>query len=927
MDRMIDTEVLKRVQSFSWEPWLERHFSPFLLSLFRDGITRKTFEKIGVSDVEMDAFVYENSIWYQSKSVFDRMEVLLEKYLQGHSIFDITKSLEKFRVEKKKRLKELALENGDVLRKLEEARDIFSSSTAYIWLAHGLEHLYDKKLREVVPQHIRGDVNLFIGDASFPSKKNTHALMEEAIARGDDPQEIADKFGWLKVRDGFSEPFTVEDIIKQKEEQKGHRKENAKTVDIPQPLQQIFSEIRELVFFRTERTDVFYELLFVARPIFREVGEKLGISFQELKNYPIQSILEEKPKKYPPLFTYIVYKGNGVFLTESLFGKANTMGNTEIKGTIAQKGCVKGIVKIVRKTSEVDKVERGDILVTQMTFPAFIQAMHRASAFVTDEGGITCHAAIVARELKKPCIIGTKIATKVLKDGDLVEVDADHGVVRTIQDEKDAAKKSETELLYAGHTWFMTITRNMSFWHQCLSDEGHFHHTRDFGVDAKLQVLHITSGGTETSLFRYDPNYSEYAEAVLKKVSTEDGIVDLKRRYHTYAKKLLSVLSNAKVDLSVDTLRDFLDEYRRFSAGLMITATLGRSGADRLTEKLKALGYTEEEIPEMNSLITYPKEHTPLFNSQLDLLKIGIAVQDGLLKGASQGDALSQWLLEHGHIPVNFCEDPWGLDDARKQLGVLLQKDCKKEHTKAEKNHKQRTEKGGRLLEKIGDREVLILAHAIAEGTYLNEFRKNIFSSVSLEYRDIFGEIARKAGAKNWRSCFYLTPVEMLDILSGVEVDVDSILRERSVAGTYVDTAGVFCFLDNDTIDRFYSYIAKIHGSSVENTDVSSIKGSSANRGKATGIARLILSSKDFDKLNPGEILVTTMTSVDFVPVMGRAAAFVTNEGGITSHASIVAREMNKPCIIGTKIATQVLKDGMFIEVDANEGVVRILEA
>jgi pyruvate,water dikinase len=59
--------------------------------------------------------------------------------------------------------------------------------------------------------------------------------------------------------------------------------------------------------------------------------------------------------------------------------------------------------------------------------------MQKAAAFVTDEGGITCHAAIVARELKKPCIIATKIATKVLKDGDLVEVDANNSIIRILK--------------------------------------------------------------------------------------------------------------------------------------------------------------------------------------------------------------------------------------------------------------------------------------------------------------------------------------------------------------------------------------------------------------------------------------------------------------------------------------------------------------
>ena len=68
-----------------------------------------------------------------------------------------------------------------------------------------------------------------------------------------------------------------------------------------------------------------------------------------------------------------------------------------------------------------------------MTTPDYIPAMKKAAAFVTDEGGITCHAAIIAREMKKPCIVGTKIATKVLHDGDLVEVDADKGVVRILE--------------------------------------------------------------------------------------------------------------------------------------------------------------------------------------------------------------------------------------------------------------------------------------------------------------------------------------------------------------------------------------------------------------------------------------------------------------------------------------------------------------
>jgi hypothetical protein len=83
-----------------------------------------------------------------------------------------------------------------------------------------------------------------------------------------------------------------------------------------------------------------------------------------------------------------------------------------------------------------------------------VPAMKKAVAFVTDEGGITCHAAIISRELKIPCVLGTQIGTKVLKDGDMVEVDADKGVVRVLESKKkdstdlDIPKREEYDLTF-----------------------------------------------------------------------------------------------------------------------------------------------------------------------------------------------------------------------------------------------------------------------------------------------------------------------------------------------------------------------------------------------------------------------------------------------------------------------------------------------
>jgi len=106
-----------------------------------------------------------------------------------------------------------------------------------------------------------------------------------------------------------------------------------------------------------------------------------------------------------------------------------------ITGSVVSTGCgkVKGKVRILLTPRNVNKMKKGEILVARMTSPEFIVAMKKAKAIITDEGGITSHAAIVSRELGIPCLVGTKIATRVLKDGDLVEVNANHNLVKILK--------------------------------------------------------------------------------------------------------------------------------------------------------------------------------------------------------------------------------------------------------------------------------------------------------------------------------------------------------------------------------------------------------------------------------------------------------------------------------------------------------------
>ncbi|MBU0532157.1 phosphoenolpyruvate synthase [Candidatus Micrarchaeota archaeon] len=115
-----------------------------------------------------------------------------------------------------------------------------------------------------------------------------------------------------------------------------------------------------------------------------------------------------------------------------------------LKGLGASPGIGMGKVKIVKTSKETKSMEKGEVLVTEMTTPDFVPAMKKAAAIITDTGGMTSHAAIVSRELGVPCIVGTGEATKKLKDGMEVSVDGSHGLVyEGLVSAPEAAAKTE----------------------------------------------------------------------------------------------------------------------------------------------------------------------------------------------------------------------------------------------------------------------------------------------------------------------------------------------------------------------------------------------------------------------------------------------------------------------------------------------------
>ncbi|MDO8483161.1 MAG: PEP-utilizing enzyme [bacterium] len=219
----------------------------------------------------------------------------------------------------------------------------------------------------------------------------------------------------------------------------------------------IFKIVRDSLFSRLYSKFAQFYAYYSLETILKEIGGRHGLSLEEIKflsPVDLEKMLCHRrgrgtdwsalARSHKVHSVHISEKGKTKIWTGMEAGEImkRIRWNTEeteskhsdsIRGQVAFKGHARGRVKIVNTVSELAKMHKGNILVSHMTNPDIVPAMKMAAAIVTDLGGITCHAAIVARELGKPCIIGTKIATKVLKDGNMVEVNADKGIVKIIK--------------------------------------------------------------------------------------------------------------------------------------------------------------------------------------------------------------------------------------------------------------------------------------------------------------------------------------------------------------------------------------------------------------------------------------------------------------------------------------------------------------
>jgi len=189
--------------------------------------------------------------------------------------------------------------------------------------------------------------------------------------------------------------------------------------------------------------------------IMKEVSARLKIELENLYWLDYREIVEllrgkKIVRKYKKIYVVgkfsnwqLIYGKEARRIINLLRTSTRKHSGKIIYGKVGNRGYYKGKVKIIPfdikadMMKEIDKMKKGDVLVTSTTGPEMILACKKAGAIITEVGGIASHADIVSRELKIPAVIATKAATEVLKDGDVVEVDADKGIVRIINKKYD----------------------------------------------------------------------------------------------------------------------------------------------------------------------------------------------------------------------------------------------------------------------------------------------------------------------------------------------------------------------------------------------------------------------------------------------------------------------------------------------------------
>jgi phosphohistidine swiveling domain-containing protein len=224
------------------------------------------------------------------------------------------------------------------------------------------------------------------------------------------------------------------------------REEHAELLEGREHLARFVADARDLAWLKTYRIDVYTLCCYRVRHLLEEAARRTGLTYDELTMLLPEEISEDLRRGRRHKRSLAERERHAFLLWDGevthVFGEdvkaveraafPPLEARDELTGVTAYPGRVRGPARVVPTDEDIHKVRPGDILIAHMTNPNYTPVFSKIRGIVTEEGGVLSHSAVIARELKLPCVIATKTAMSVFKDGELIEVDADRGIVRRL---------------------------------------------------------------------------------------------------------------------------------------------------------------------------------------------------------------------------------------------------------------------------------------------------------------------------------------------------------------------------------------------------------------------------------------------------------------------------------------------------------------
>lgn len=428
-----------------------RPYPPLFSSIVMAGASNPENYKVIISrSFAIKNFIQSENYWYYSKPDMAKgSKLAFEEFNNPKRLRNAIKIF-------KQREKNFLASTKKDFKSFAKAYAEYMPALILVWLS---DEPFENRMKELIYRKLpREEADSLMNELNIPLQDNYYKKEEYELVKTKDLKKHAKKWYWINSRYGQENYYTLEQAeeklskINKKEyfrkykEEKAHLKKTiAHTKKLLGKDASMVDFMQFIIYYRTHRTDTINLAITMFIPKLKDMTKKLGLTYQQLLRCTRDEVLNNKIPDRTILdqrindFTLLLHRGELKCLigkkSEEIreFLKEDVSDIKELEGQIACKGKVTGKVKLVFTQKDYTKVQDGDILVTSMTTPNMVPIMKKASAFITDEGGITCHAAIISREMKKPCIIGTKNATQILKDNDKIEVDADKGVVRKVK--------------------------------------------------------------------------------------------------------------------------------------------------------------------------------------------------------------------------------------------------------------------------------------------------------------------------------------------------------------------------------------------------------------------------------------------------------------------------------------------------------------